>query len=285
MSAGCSASETRKVLLTVIGHPEPSGTYTSFPLFSAPLDADAVLARLRTAFTDEAVGKGLPSSAGEPTIVVNLHGVRIVVALVGYPVPDGEATRNCHPAFWDDTAPVDAHVAHAVVSAEVNTRDPESPIDADSPIERTLAAHVTGSLVAASLVEAPEAVALYNAAAATTLPPDAVYDMVRAAYADPEDPQLPVDLWLSVWSWGNEVTGTTLATFGMPTFGHADLMIEATPLPLAESTNLLLDVARYVVSTGVRLHAGEELGHADRRLRVEAAISPSHGDPVLRILL
>lgn len=268
-----------------IDHPQPSGSYTSFPLFSAPVTADDVLTRLRTAFSDEVVGKGLPSSAGEPTVVVTMHGVRIVVALVSSPVPEGEATRNCHPAFWADTTPIDTHVAHAVVSAEVTGRDPESPIDADSPIERTLAAHVTGSLVAAALVEAPEAVGLYNAAAATTLPPDAVYDMVRAAYADPEDPQLPVDLWLSVWSWGNEVTGTTLATFGMPTFGHADLMIEATPLPLADSTNLLLDVARYVVSTGVRLHPGEELGHADRRLRVEAAISPSHGDPVLRIHL
>lgn len=267
----------------VIGHPDPSGSYTSFPLFSAPISADDVLVRLRKAFTDEAVGKGLPSSAGEPTIVVTMHGVRIVVALVPSPVPDGEATRNCHPAFWTDTAPIDTHAAHAVVSAEVTGRDPESPVDADSPIERTLAAHVTGSLVAASLVEAPEAVGLYSAAAATTLPPDAVYDVVRAAYADPEDPQLPVDLWLSVWSWGNEVTGTTLATFGMPTFGHVDLMIEATPLPLADSTNLLLDVARYVISTGVRLHPGEELGHADRRLRVDAAISPSHGDPVLRI--
>lgn len=269
--------------MQVIGHPDPSGSYTSFPLFSAPVTADDVLVRLRKAFTDDAVGKGLPSSAGEPTIVVTMHGVRIVVALVSSPVPDGEATRNCHPAFWTDTAPIDTHAAHAVVSAEVTGRDPESPIDADSPIERTLAAHVTGSLVAASLVEAPEAVGLYSAAAATTLPPDAVYDVVRAAYANPEDPQLPVDLWLSVWSWGNEVTGTTLATFGMPTFGHVDLMIEATPLPLADSTNLLLDVARYVISTGVRLHPGEELGHADRRLRVDAAISPSHGDPVLRI--
>lgn len=271
--------------MTVIDHPEPSGSYTSFPLFSAPLDADAVLSRLRTAFSDESVGKGLPSSGGEPTVVVTLHGVRIVVALVASPVPDGEATRNCHPAYWPDTTAVDTHVAHAVVSAEATGTDPSSPIDPNSALERTLAAHVTGSLVAASLVEAPEAVALYNAAAATTLPTDVVYDIVRAAYSDPEDPQLPIDLWLSVWSWGNEVTGTTLATFGLPTFGHADLMIEATPLSLPDSTNLLLDVARYVVSTGVQLTAGEELGHADRRLSLAAAVSPSHGDPVLRILL
>ena len=127
--------------------------------------------------------------------------------------------------------------------------------------------------------------ALYSASAATTLPPEVVTDVIRAAYSDPEDPQLPVDLWLSVWSWGNEVTGTTLATFGLPTFGHADLMIDATPLPLAESTNLLLDIARYVVTTGARLQPGDELGHEDRRVRLEAAISPSHGEPVLGVLL
>lgn len=271
--------------MTAIGHPEPSGTYTSFPLFSAPLTAEAALERLQQAFTDETVRRGLPTTAGEPTIVVTLHEVRIVVALVSSPVPNGEATRNAHPGFWADTTPVDTHAAHAVVSAEVVGLDESSPIDVDSPIERTLAAHVTGTLVAASLLEAPEAIGLYSAAAATTLPAEAVYDIVQATYADPDDPQLPVELWLSVWSWGNEATGTTLATFGMPTFGHVDLMIEATPLPLADSTNLLLDVARYVISTGVRLQAGEELGHADRRLRLEAAISPSHGDPVLRIQL
>ncbi|HSN11963.1 MAG TPA: hypothetical protein VLS51_07640 [Propionibacteriaceae bacterium] len=262
-----------------ITHPEPSGSFTSFPLYSAPVDPDAVLDRLTGAFTEQTVGRGLPTKTGEPTIVVTLHGVRIVVALADTPVPEQEATRNCHPAYWSDTAPVDSHVAHAVVRADAVDR-PD-----DSLLERTLAAHVTGSLVAASLVEAPEAVALYTASAATTLPPDVVSDIVRAAYADPEDPQLPVDLWLSVWSWGNEVTGTTLATFGLPTFGHADLMLEATPLPLADSTNLLLDIARYVVTTGARLQPGDELGHAERRLRLETAISPSHGDPVLGVVL
>jgi hypothetical protein len=88
-----------------------------------------------------------------------------------------------------------------------------------------------------------------------------------------------------VWSWGNEVTGTTLATFGMPTFGHADLMIDPTPLPLDESTNLLLDIARYVVTTGAQLQPGDELGHADHRLRLVEAISPSHGEPVLGVVL
>ncbi|MHB1007973.1 MAG: hypothetical protein ACYC1E_01795 [Propionibacteriaceae bacterium] len=262
-----------------ITHPEPAGSFTSFPLYSAPLDPDAVLERLTTAFTDQSVGRGLPTKTGEPTIVVTLHGVRIVVALSDTPVPEQEATRNCHPAYWSDTAPVDSHVAHAVVRAEAADR-PD-----DSLLEQTLAAHVTGSLVAASLVEAPEAVALYTASAATTLPPEVVSDVIHAAYADPEDPQLPVDLWLSVWSWGNEVTGTTLATFGLPTFGHADLMLEATPLDLADSTNLLLDIARYVVTTGARLHPGDELGHAERRLRLEAAISPSHGEPVLGVVL
>ena len=262
-----------------IVHPEPAGSYASFPLFAAPIDADVALDRLRTAFTDDTVGRGLPTKSGEPTIIITLHGVRIMVALTGTPVPEQEATRNCHPAYWSDTAPVDKHVAHAVVSAEVVDR-PD-----DSPIERTLAAHVTGSLVAASLVEAPEAVALYSASAATTLPTEVVTDIIRAAYSDPEDPQLPVDLWLSVWSWGNEVTGTTLATFGMPTFGHADLMLEATPLPLDESTNLLLDIARYVVTTGVRLQSGDELGHADRRVQLVSAISPSHGEPVLGVVL
>jgi hypothetical protein len=260
-------------------HPDPAGSFTSFPLYAAPVDADSVLDRLTTAFTDQAVGRGLPTKTGEPTILVTLHGVRIVVALTDVPVPEQEATRNCHPAYWSDTSPVDEHVAHAVVRAEVVDR-PE-----DSALERTLAAHVTGSLVAASLVEAPEAVALYSATAATTLPKDVVNDIVRVAYADPEDPQLPVDLWLSVWSWGNEVTGTTLATYGLPTFGHADLVLEATPLEPAESTNLLLDIARYVVTTGAQLQPGDELGHADRRLRLEAAASPSHADPVLAVLL
>jgi hypothetical protein len=262
-----------------VSHPEPAGSYASFPLFSAPVDADTVLERLATAFTQETVGRGLPTRTGEPTIVITLHGVRIVVALAASPVPEQEATRNCHPAYWSSTGAVDDHVAHAVVSAEVTDR-PE-----DTAIERTLAAHVTGSLVAASLVEAPEAVALYSASAATTLPPEVVSDVIRTAYADPEDPQLPVDLWLSVWSWGNEVTGTTLATFGLPTFGHPDLMIEATPLPLPDSTNLLLDIARYVVTTGARLQPGDELGHADHRVRLEAAISPSHGEPVLGVLV
>ena len=255
-----------------IVHPVPAGSYASFPLFAAPVDADAALDRLRNAFTEETVGRGLPTKTGEPTIVITLHGVRILVALAGTPVPEQEASRNCHPAYWDDTTPVDTHVAHAVVSAEVVDR-PE-----DSPIERTLAAHVTGSLVAASLVEAPEAVALYSASAATTLPTEVVSDIIRTAYSDPEDPQLPVDLWLSV-------TGTTLATFGMPTFGHADLMLEATPLPLAESTNLLLDIARYVVTTGAQLHPGDELGHAERRVQLVAAVSPSHGEPVLGVVL
>lgn len=260
-------------------HPDPASSYSSFPLFAAPVDTDAALDRLRNAFTDETVGRGLPTTSGEPTIVITMHGVRIVVALAGSPVPEQEATRNCHPAYWSDTAPVDTHAAHAVVSAQVVDR-PE-----DSPIERTLAAHVTGSLVAASLVEAPEAVALYSATAATTLPTEVVSDIIRTAYSDPDDPQLPVDLWLSVWSWGNEVTGTTLATFGMPTFGHADLMLEATPLPLPESTNLLLDIARYVVTTGVQLKPGDELGHADRRVQLVAAVSPSHGEPVLGVVL
>jgi hypothetical protein len=260
-------------------HQEPAGSYASFPLFAAPIDADAALERLKTAFTEETVGRGLPTKTGEPTIIITMHGVRILVALAGTPVPDQEATRNCHPAYWSSTASVDNHVAHAVVSAEVVDR-PE-----DSPIELTLAAHVTGSLVAASLVEAPDAVALYSAAAATTLPTEVVTDIIRTAYSDPEDPQLPVDLWLSVWSWGNEVTGTTLATFGLPTFGHADLMIEATPLPLDESTNLLLDIGRYIVTTGSRLQPGDELGHSDRRVQLVSAISPSHGEPVLGVVL
>lgn len=261
-----------------ITHPEPSGSYTSFPLFSAPLDVEATRARLQDAFTDQTVTQGLPASNGDPTLVVTLHGVRIVVRLAGDPVPQQEATRNCHPAYWSDTTPVDTHVAHAVVSADASGRED------GSAIERTLAAHVTGSLVAASLVESDEAVGLYSADAATTLPRDVVADIVRAAYADPDDPQLPVDLWLSVWSWGNEVTGTTLATFGLPTFGHCDLMIEATPLDLADSTNLVLDVARYVVTTGVRLQPGEELGHGDRRVRLQLAVSPSHADPVIGIV-
>lgn len=270
----------KKAFMTqTIIHPEPAGSYASFPLFATQIDADSALDRLKNAFTEDTVGRGLPTKTGEPTFVITLHGVRIVVALAGTPVPEQEATRNCHPAYWSDTAPVERHVAHAVVSAEVVDRPEESAI------ERTLAAHVTGSLVAASLVEAPEAVALYSASAATTLPTEVVTDIIRTAYSDPEDPQLPVDLWLSVWSWGNEVTGTTLATFGMPTFGHADLMIEATPLPLADSTNLLLDIARYVVTTGVRLQPGDELGHADRRLELVAAISPSHGEPVLGVVL
>ncbi len=62
-------------------------------------------------------------------------------------------------------------------------------------------------------------------------------------------------------------------------------MIEATPLPLDESTNLLLDIARYVVTTGAQLHPGDELGHADRRVQLVSAISPSHGEPVLGVVL
>lgn len=260
-------------------HPDPAGSYVSFPLFAAPLDAEAAYDRLVARFTVDAVGRGMPTKTGEPTFNVTLHGVRIVVALAEKPVPENEASRNCHPAYWSDTSTIDSHQAHAVVSAQVIDR-PE-----DSPIEATLAAHVTGSLVAANLVEAPEAVALYSASAATTLPSEVVSEIVRTAYSDPEDPQLPVDLWLSVWSWGNEVTGTTLATFGMPTFGHADLMLEATPIPLAESTNLLLDIARYTVTTGTRLQPGDELGHAERRLKLVTAISPSHGEPVLGVVL
>lgn len=219
---------------------------------AAPSASD-LAAALAEEFGDGASAQTLdiPGKGPVDAAVVSTGLVRAMVAGNAVPLDAAAALRACHPVWWQgQTDAIAQHRSHVVITVL-------HPGEVPEPRAQALQEATIWSVIATVVAGLPGAVAVHSAQASAVYPADAY---ARGFSAAVESKQVPADLWTSVWVM-DEPDGTHSAyTLGLDTFGARDLVIEHSRRPPSDLFRFLADTARYLITTGAVVEAGQTVG-------------------------
>lgn len=198
-------------------------------------------------------------------------GRSVMVAVMPMPIPGNDIPEACAASWmWPDAEKqLAAHKAHAIVLAPTTT----NPVDAAMDISR----------IAACVCAAGEGLGIYWGNGGHVHKPRMVLDFLNSA-AESNIP--PVMLWIGLRVSGDSPQGPfTLTTRGLSNFGHRELEIIDTRMPLGDLRMFVFDTMSYLLTRGPILKHGQTFGRtAEEKLKIEHTTSQfRQGEPVLRL--
>lgn len=219
---------------------EPKGGFVGFVLLS---DESWDKARLKS---DLRTDWGLAAAGDDETIEENLvfqvGDMMAVIALMGFPVPDGEAERNAVSNYmWPQAVETaKSHQAHLMVSV-LGTE--ANPLEKGKLFVKLLAAcckqeNVLGIYTSGTVFE-PQ---FYIAGA----------EMMKNG-------SLPLLNWIWFGLYRRE-EGVCCYTYGMGQFGKDEMEVLDADAQPSDVRDFLLALVAYVLESGVTLHDGETIG-------------------------
>lgn len=184
------------------------------------------------------------------TTICATGDLRVMLALMEMPVPNGEAERNAANNYmWKEAAEVTkSHKAHMVISMPGKA----------SPAEKGL----FFSKVLATLCRNENTIGVYTNR--VVLEPKFILSMTDFMSRG----KLPIFslVWFGV---ATSEQGVSLCTNGMRCFGKEEMEILDSKQTVGEVRKILLNVVDYVLSNDAFLHDGETIGYtADTRIRI-----------------
>lgn len=224
----------------------PGETAVGFALFSGDLPTeDTLVSTLSEAFGPDA---GVTVERG--IVCAQLGALSLYVSPMPGPVPDGEASANCHPLYGQNVDEIAAHRTHLLLAAAVVDGD-GLPDD-----DRNARLAVQGGLgyAAASLLGLPGAVGYYTGG--TTFHAGLYRESVLESLNGDEPPSAVLaPVWVRPEADGRYVA----YTYGLAALGHPELQtppLDADPNDLFWTLSMFADY----VASGATLHAGQTIG-------------------------
>lgn len=196
---------------------------------------------------------GGPSGEGQ---VVNVTPVRSQI-------PGGLVEDGWHRNWMVlEGTPPPEYVAHLLVTA----------VDASSAVRAARAV----TMVSAAIIDAGDISGVYCAWAGCTHAPEVFLDMAKAGGDGLEAEDFPpIMLWVNVIVSAERAGGPLSAsTNGLEQFGHPELEVVNARWTLGELRSFMIDMAGYLISSGMRFEHGQTCGHsAEQRFKIEVGRS------------
>jgi hypothetical protein len=196
-----------------------------------------------------------------------------MVATMPMPIPKGDIDFAAERSWMWKTAAeeMQAQKAHAIVMCVPN----------GEPVQEALA--VSRMICATAAAGVPVGVYWGNGGQVHSVKffADAVKNMSH-------DDMLPVMLWIGLAITGHSERGPfTLSTLGMPHFGHKELEIIDSTMPIGELRMMAYELVNYLIRTGPVLKDGDTCGGSEnQRFKAEHTTSRFRkGEPVIRLHL
>lgn len=230
-----------------------SAVQTGFVLLNSPqINWELFKQQLQQNWGLELTGQEKNNSA-----VFSVGEAMVAVSLMPAPVPGGEAEANArNNLFWPEGEEVaKGHTAHILLAV----------MGMPNPLQQAL----LFVKVAASLLQQPNAVALYDAP--TVHSPQEYIDIAQKSL---KDNLLPLPLLVYVGLYHSKEGGVGGYTQGLAAFGKEELEILKGPDDASQVYGFLLSIADYVLSQDVQLSPGETIGFTEEQ---KCAISKSPG--------
>ncbi len=219
-------------------------------------------------------GPKSPTPRGDSAVIeLKLPTRSVMVAVMPMPIPGNEIPAACQVSWmWPDAEKQLApHKAHAIIL----TSPAGSAVDEAIDISR----------IAACVCAAGEGLGIYWGNGGHVHKPRFFLDALNGfdSAADGEPPSM---LWVGLRISGDSAQGPyTLTTHGMADFGHRELEIIDTHMPLGDLRLLAFSTTAYLLKRGPILKHGQTFGRtAEEKLKIEHTTSQfRQGEPVLRL--
>ena len=206
---------------------------------------------------------------GDSIVLLTTSGLRVHVALMNRPVPNGEADAMLRFSVAEDPEGLEArvagHRAHLVVATETSEGEP-------------IAALVAHTRALAAVASAAGAIAIYDGLARATFPVPFFNSLACE--------ENPIPLWTGV-SVGRESREVlSFVSLGMGRFGVPNLLVAAPNDQADDAYNFLFGLCQYVLDNGP-FDPDDTVGHPDNddfQLPIASVPSPVYpSETVLRI--
>ncbi|MBM7824486.1 hypothetical protein JOD55_000313 [Arcanobacterium pluranimalium] len=266
-------------------HPPAPEVLSAVALFSAPIDIDAALARLKELWSMEIEPQWqhVDADPSNPKLVPGdlVHftdqGVQVMLSPLNYPLDfDGGALPQ-HVFHVPVTLYAPAEdAAHGVLAGE-RTNSLEAP--ELKRRKRMVSAHILLTQVMDALMREDAAVGVFRAELGIVQPPQMVVTMAEQLTRG----EAPLPLWVNIRTVKPDLTvGRTL---GLPLFGHLDLEIRESVKAEDDVYSMLASIANYIITGDTYLLPGQTLGSSDgEKLAITQDLSPFDKSPVIRVM-
>ncbi|MDO4887721.1 MAG: DUF4261 domain-containing protein [Actinomycetaceae bacterium] len=277
-------------------HPSAPEFLSAVALFSAPVDVEAAVARIRTLWNEEFDAEWEEVQGGRILRFVLEDVLVLTTPVASVLTPErGQLPEHAFHVAITCYAPLEAdklpgggtQVAREpeAASGAGGDRAEERAREVDDllpePVrrrKRALASHVVLTELADALMREEAAVGLFRPDLGVVQPPEMVIELADLLGRG----QAPLPLWVGVRTGRPGLAfGRTL---GMPLFGHLDLEVVQSARTEEEIYAMLANIADYVIGSDTHILPGQSVGYREGdELAVSQAVSEADGAPVLRI--
>ncbi len=267
-------------------HPTAPEVLSAVALFSAPINLDEVLVRLKDewALPIESKWHTVPAKKDQPELIsgelltFSQQGVQVALSPLNYPL-------NL------EVGALPEHVFHVPITlyapletAELGVLAGENLLKKDEILEirrrkRMLSAHILLTQITDALMAEPAAIGVFRSELGVVQPPQMIREMSEFL----TEGETPLPLWVNVRTQQGETSyGRTL---GMPLFGHLDVEIRESTQSANDIYIKLAQIAKYIISGDAYLLPEQTLGGTDKeKIEIVQEVSPFDGSSVMRVL-
>ncbi|MFC5369367.1 DUF4261 domain-containing protein [Arcanobacterium bovis] len=267
-------------------HPPAPEVLSAVALFSAPIDVDAALARLKELWSldIDPQWQHVEADPGNPNLVpgdlvhFSNQGVQVMLSPLNYPLDfDGGALPQ-HVFHVPVTLYAPSQGATEGVLAGENASGEQESVELKRR-KRMVSAHILLTEVLDSLMREDAAVGVFRAELGIVQPPQMVVTMAEQLTRG----EAPLPLWINIRTVKPDLTvGRTL---GLPLFGHLDLEIHESVKSEDDVYAMLASIANYIITGDTYLLPGQTLGSSDgEKIAITQDLSPFDKSPVIRVM-
>lgn len=269
-------------------HPDAPEFLSIVALYSAPIDVDAALERLRTTWQIPVAGQWneVAEDPNHPELLTGKlysfteQGVQVLLTpMTGQlEVPAGTIPEHAFYLPITFYAPLSGS-ADGVLAGESTASELEIP-----PLrrrKRMVSAHMVMTQLADALMQEEAAIGIYRSELGVVQPPSMVTELAPMLARG----EVPVPMWVNVRTLRPDIT-TVGRTLGLPLFGHLDLEVRESVKNADDLYTLLADISNYIIAGDSYLLPGQTLGSSDgERLALLQEVSPFDNSPVIRVMV
>ena len=202
-------------------------------------------------------------------------GMMLMLAHMPMPIPQGDIDSACERSWMFPEASTEMmrQKSHMIVTA----------LRAKGSTGNAVAEALLVTRAAAAICEASDVAGIYWGNGAQIHKPDFFVDAIKSF--DTED-LLPCMLWIGEMVSGEGPGGPfTLTTHGMRCFGHKELEVIDTTMPVGDLRTGIYDTINYLLASGPIFQHGQTFGPtADDKWRIEHTTSRFRkGEQVIRL--
>lgn len=267
-------------------HPPAPDVLSAVALFSAPIDINAALARLKElwSLSIEPKWQRVEADPDNPNLVAGdlVHfanqGVQAMISPLNYPLQFDGGSLPEHVFHVPITLYAPVHGAE-----DGSLAGEKSPDAIELPElkrrKRMVSAHLLFTQIIDAFMREDAAVGVFRSELGVVQPPSMVVSMAESLTRG----EAPLPLWVNIRTVQPDLTvGRTL---GLPLFGHLDLEIRDSTKSEDDVYSMLASIANYIITGDTYLLPGQTLGSSDgEKTPITQELSPFDKSPIIRVM-